>query len=204
MRVKEAIIVEGTYDKIKLDSILSATVITADGFSLFSDKEKKDYIKDLAKKCGIIVFTDSDRAGFLIRNHIKGFVHEGKVLHAYIPDIKGKEKRKSKPSKEGFLGVEGVNPDIIKNAIIASGATVLGEEECKNINPVTLTDFYEDMLCGAKNSRERRIELSKILSLPKRISTHALLAAVNTLYGYEKYKEAVALIDKETKECLEQ
>lgn len=189
MKVKEAIIVEGVYDKIKLDSILDATVVTTDGFKIFKDKEKTEYIKMLAQKTGIAVLTDSDRAGFLIRNHIKNTVGTQNVKHAFIPDIKGKEKRKNAPSKEGLLGVEGVDRDIIVSALLNAGCTVDGENIDVPEKLVTVNDLYSDGFSGGEDSRAKRVQLAEKLGLPKRISTRALLCAINTLCGYEMYQK---------------
>ncbi|MBO4896986.1 MAG: DUF4093 domain-containing protein [Clostridia bacterium] len=185
MKISQAIIVEGTYDKIKLSGVVDALIVTTDGFDIINNKEKLSYIKTLAKTCGIVILTDSDRAGFLIRNHIKGAVSEGQVLNAYIPDVKGKEHRKRKPSKEGFLGVEGLTDEIIKNALISAGCT---EDKPKSAG-ITKTDLYEDGLLGGNDSRNKRIEISEKLGLPGRLSANAFLDALNRLLSYDKYKE---------------
>ena len=185
--MKQSIIVEGTYDKIKLSSIFDANIVTTDGFDIFSNKEKQEYIKKLAKNGGIIVLTDSDRAGFLIRNFIKNIVKEGEVYHAYIPDVEGKEKRKQKPSKEGLLGVEGINGDVIRKAVESAG----GKMDEGEITPVQMSHLYEDGFIGGEDSREKRINLAKKLGVPARISTKALIKAINALGGYDIYKEII-------------
>ena len=121
IKLKEAVIVEGKYDKIKLSSLVDGLIITTDGFGIFKDREKRELIKTLAKKRGIIILTDSDSAGFLIRSHIKGFVSEGEIKNVFIPDVFGKEKRKSAPSKEGKLGVEGMDRELLENALKKAG-----------------------------------------------------------------------------------
>ena len=185
MKISQAVIVEGTYDKIKLSGIVDALVVTTDGFDIINNKEKLSYIKNLAKTCGIVILTDSDRAGFMIRNHIKGAVKEGQVLNAYIPDIEGKEHRKRKPSKEGFLGVEGVSDEIIKNALLSAGCT----EDTPRSAGITKKNLYEDGLLGGHDSRNKRLLISEKLGLPKRLSANAFLDALNKLLSFEEYKK---------------
>lgn len=189
MKIKEAIIVEGVYDKIKLLSCVDALVVTTDGFEIFKDTKKLDYIRRLSKECGIVILTDSDRAGFLIRNFIKGAVNVGRVLNAFIPDIPGKEKRKKSPSKEGFIGVEGIKCDMIVKALLSAGCTADGN--AAGGGTVTLQDFYFDGVAGAENSSLLRECITRELGLPRRISTKELLAAVNLFLDYEKYKKLV-------------
>lgn len=184
MKISQAIIVEGTYDKIKLSGVVDALIVTTDGFDIINNKDKLSYIKKLAGECGIVILTDSDRAGFLIRNHIKGSVKEGQVLNAYIPDIKGKERRKRKPSKEGFLGVEGVTDEIIINALLSAGCT----EDMSKSAGITKNDLYEDGLLGGADSRNKRQLISEKLGLPKRLSANAFLDALNRLLSYEEYR----------------
>ncbi len=193
IKISQAIIVEGTYDKIKLSSIVDATVVKCDGFDIFQNREKQEYIKKLAAERGIIILTDSDRAGFLIRNFIKGFVHEGEVLQAFIPDVLGKEKRKKKPSKEGMLGVEGISPEIILSALQNAGA-----KSDKEYKKVTATHFYEDGLSGGENSAALRRRVAEKIGAPKRISAKELLSAINALGGYEKYLKILEEIQNET------
>jgi len=193
MKITEAIIVEGTYDVIKLKNIVDAIIVKVDGFKLFANDETLEYIRSLAQKTGIVVFTDSDRAGFLIRNYIKSSV-SGRVLHAYIPDITGKEKRKKSPSKEGFLGVEGVSPSVIISALETAGCTIDGAKTLPPSTQVTRGMLYEDGLIGTQQSAQKRRLVAAALSLPSRMSTTALVDALNTLHGYEKYKEALSKI----------
>ena len=192
LKVREAIIVEGIYDKIKLDQIIDAHIITTNGFSIFKDKDTVELIKRIAEKTGIVILTDSDRAGFLIRNYIKQWVPGEYIKHAYIPEIKGKEKRKTMPGKEGILGVEGIKPEIIIEALKKAGCLV---EERDQVNPshkkITKTDLYDDGLIGKKNSKVLRKKLTDKLNLPSRISTNALLQVLNTLYNYEEYKKLI-------------
>ena len=181
-KISEVVIVEGRYDKNTLLQCVDCTVIETSGFGLFNNKEKAALLNRLAKTRGIIVFTDSDSAGFLIRNHIKGIVPSG-VKHAYIPDIYGREKRKRSPSKEGKLGVEGMSPEIIINALRKAGATFIGEI-AENVSKelITKTDFFELGLTGCADSNQRRAALLKKLELPERMTANALLEVVNILY----------------------
>ena len=195
IKLKEAVIVEGKYDKIKLSSLIDGTIITTDGFGIFKDKQKKELIKTLASTNGIIILTDSDSAGFLIRSHIKGFVKDGKITNVYIPDIFGKEKRKTSPSKEGKLGVEGIDITVLKNALERAG---IREKENIGGKPsekkVTKADLFEDGLSGCGNSKQMRQLFLKRLGLPERMSTNDLLKVINSIYSYDRYKEEIALI----------
>lgn len=189
MRIKEAIIVEGKYDKIKLDSILEDTVvIKVDGFGIFKNRETMKLIKRYADERGIVVFTDSDGAGLVIRNHLKSCIDKSKIKHAYIPEIQGKEKRKKTASKEGILGVEGVTREIIEKALKDACCTPLEKEEKRLI---TKTDLFEDGLTGGAGSKEKRLALLKALNLPKNLSSNALLEALNTFTTYEEYKKLI-------------
>lgn len=185
--VKEAIIVEGRYDKIKLSGIVDAPIIETNGFRVFSDKEKQALIRDIAAKRGILVLTDSDGAGFVIRNFLRGAVPRQQIKHCYIPQIEGKERRKPQKSKEGLLGVEGVTDEIIIDAIRKSGATILGEEQ-KQRQEITKADLFELGLTGGENSAQKRQALLKKLNMPTYLSTNALLTALNCLYSLEEIK----------------
>lgn len=187
MHIKETIIVEGTYDKIKLQSIVDANILVTDGFQIFKNKEMQKLMKRLAQTDGIVILTDSDRAGFIIRNFIKSCIAQEKVLHAFIPEIKGKEKRKEKGGKEGLLGVEGIEKELIIKALLQSGVTVLGEEkEAKTIkNTITKVDLYKAGLYGKENSKEKRMAFLKEHDLPQKISPNMLIEVLNTLYRKE-------------------
>ncbi len=195
IKIKEAIIVEGRYDKIKLSSIVDAPIIETNGFRVFSDKEKQNLIRQIANVRGILVLTDSDGAGFVIRNFLRGAVDNSKIKHCYIPQIEGKEKRKSQRSKEGLLGVEGVSDEIIINAIRSSGATVIGEE-VKAENEIKKSDLYILGLTGTENADYNRKALLKYLNLPAYLSTNAMLTALNCLYSFEELKMIVEKINK--------
>ncbi|MBQ1454125.1 MAG: DUF4093 domain-containing protein [Ruminococcus sp.] len=188
--VKEAIIVEGRYDKIKLSGIVDAPIIETNGFRVFSDKEKQALIRDIAAKRGILVLTDSDGAGFVIRNFLRGAVPKEQIKHCYIPQIEGKERRKPQKSKEGLLGVEGVTDEIIIDAIRKSGATILGEEQ-KQRQEITKADLFELGLTGGENSAQKRQALLIKLNMPTYLSTNALLTALNCLYSLEEIKRLI-------------
>ncbi|MEE3428900.1 MAG: DUF4093 domain-containing protein [Ruminococcus sp.] len=192
--VKEAIIVEGRYDKIKLSSIVDTPIIETGGFRVFKDKEKQNLIRNIAKKRGILILTDSDSAGFVIRNFLKGIVPENEIKNAYIPQLKGKEKRKAEPSKEGLLGVEGLSEAFLVKAIQNSGATVLNENKPEVRAEITKGDLYELGLSGRANSAVMREKLLKKLELPTYLTTNALVSALNCLYSLEELKEIIKTI----------
>ncbi len=190
IQVREAVIVEGKYDKIKLSNIIDGLIITTEGFGIFKDKEKQSLIRRLADTRGILILTDSDGAGFVIRNFLKGCVPKEKIKHAYIPDIFGKEKRKDKPSKEGKLGVEGVSEEIIAKAIASSGAECsISEGYVKQRSDITKADLFVYGLSGGEKSSERRDSLKKILGLPSKMSPNLLLDTLNTLMTKEEFAD---------------
>lgn len=192
--VKQPIIVEGKYDKIKLESVVDGLIITTDGFRIYKDKEKMSLIRTFAQKDGVIILTDSDGAGFQIRNHLKSCIKNGRIINIYIPDIFGKEKRKDKPSKEGKLGVEGMDKELLRKAFLDAG--VLSDGETKE--PwLAKTDLFDDGLAGGENSAQLRKMLSEELNLPEHISVNALLEVLNRLYDRETYKKAVNKIKGE-------
>ena len=186
--VKEAIIVEGRYDKIKLSGIVDAPIIETNGFRVFSDKEKQALIRDIAAKRGILVLTDSDGAGFVIRNFLRGAVPKEQIKHFYIPQIEGKEPRKSKGGREGLLGVEGVSDEIIIAAIRKSGAAIIGEEAAFR-GDITKAELCELGLTGGENAAKNRKRLLEHLGLPTYLSTNAMLTAINCLYSFEEFCE---------------
>lgn len=195
IKLKQAVIVEGKYDKIKLQSVVDAVIITTDGFSIYKDKEKMKLIRAFAQKDGVVILTDSDGAGFQIRNHLKSCIGNGKIYNIYIPDIFGKEKRKEKPSKEGKLGVEGIPTEILIAAFEKAGITA---DENAETNPVTREQLFDDGFIGMPNSSEMRKKLIKELSLPERLTTNSLLDVLNSLIGYEEYKKAVIKIKEQS------
>lgn len=189
LKVKEVIIVEGNYDKSKLENLVDGLIVVTDGFMIYKDKKKCQMLRSLAAKNGAIIFTDSDSAGFRIRNYLKNILRGCKVRHAYIPDIKGKEKRKNHHSKEGFLGVEGVGDEIILNSLQNAGFELADPGDEKTITKV---DFFADGLTGTPDSAQKREKLKKKLGLPKNLSANMLLDVLNNLYGYDEYKKTLS------------
>ena len=213
-RISEVIVVEGKYDKNALAQVVDASIVTLDGFAAFHDKEKIAFLRRLAEKRGLIVLTDSDGAGFVLRNFLKGALPSGQVKHAYIPEMQGKERRKRKAGKEGKLGVEGMRPEILLDALRRAGSTfaedggALGDAQpsdslsgnaqnadmvSQNLGgttgdaPITTADFFAWGLSGAENSAERRRTLLKRLALPEKLNARALLDALNLLYSREQF-----------------
>ena len=196
VKIREAIVVEGRYDKNTLSQIVDATILETKGFGLFKDKQQMSLLRQIALKRGLIVFTDSDGAGFVIRNHIKSAI-EGKYLkHAYIPDIPGKERRKAAPGKEGKLGVEGMTPEIILDALRRAGATIEGES-AQPVRNITKQDFMALGLSGGPNSSALRLALLKKLDMPEHMSANAMLQALNLLYTPEELEAQVAALEIE-------
>ena len=190
IKTKEAIVVEGRYDKNTLSQIVDATIFETNGFGIFKDTQKMDLLRRVAEKRGLIVFTDSDGAGFVIRNRIKSCVPAAYLKHAYIPDIYGKERRKAAPGKEGKLGVEGMTREVIYDALRRSGATIEGE----NLPPaaaITKQDLMELGLSGGKDSSAKRQALLKKLNLPEHMSANAMLQALNVLYSRDELFDLV-------------
>ena len=199
LKIKEAIIVEGRYDKIKLSSIVDAPVIETNGFRVFSDKEKQNLIREIARKRGIIILTDSDGAGFVIRNFLKGAVDPALVKHCYIPQIEGKEKRKTQKSGDGYLGVEGVDDELILNAL-KSVTTVEGEQTCPEPKSLTKAELYSMGLTGGKNSAILRKALLNRLGLPSYLSTNAMITALGCLYTPDELRELAASVSEKLNE----
>lgn len=192
LKTDKIIVVEGKYDKIKLSSIIDAVIIETDGFGIFKDKEKQRFIRKLAEKKDIVILTDSDSAGFVIRNFLSGILPKSKIINAYVPDIYGKEKRKDIASKEGKLGVEGIPAEIIKDALQKAGA-VVSEEKDKRL--VTKQDFYSDGLTGGAGSKEKRLKLLKALDLPEKMTANAMIEIINAFMSYDDYKNAINEIE---------
>lgn len=190
IKINEAVIVEGKYDKIKLSGILDTVIIETDGFAIFKDKEKQQLIRFLSEKRGIIIMTDSDSAGFKIRSFINGITKSENIKNVYIPDVYGKEKRKTEMSKEGKLGVEGISTELIMSALQKAGV-FFSENEKQEGREITRTDFFEDGISGRDNSSEIRKNLAKSLGLPERISSSALLKIINSYMTYDEYKNAL-------------
>ena len=190
IKIDKVIIVEGRYDKIKLSSMIDGIIIETEGFGIFKDKDKQKLIRKLAETKGIAILTDSDSAGFVIRNFITSIVPKEYITNVYIPDIYGKEKRKDSPSKEGKLGVEGVSAEILKEAIKKAGIGV-SQSETNERKKITLNDFFDDGLTGDTQSKRKRTDLLKKLDLPERMSTKAMLDILNTFITYDEYKKLV-------------
>ena len=190
IKLDRPIIVEGKYDIIKLSNIIDTLIIKTDGFGIFKDKEKQRLLRRLAGEKGIIVMTDSDSAGFLIRKFITSSVPADKITHVYIPDLYGKEKRKTEMSKEGKLGVEGTPEKIILEALKKAGV-IFSETENSDRRLITNIDLYECGLMGRENSKEKRVKLLKSLALPERMSTSSLIKILNTFVTYDEFTEKV-------------
>ena len=186
IRIKQAILVEGRYDKNTLSQIVDTAIFECSGFGIFKNKEQMDLLRQVAQKRGLIVLTDSDGAGFVIRNHIKSAIDNRYLLHAYIPDVYGKERRKSAPGKEGKIGVEGMTKDVLLEALKRAGAT-FGDAEATVNGNISKQDFMELGLSGGKDSAEKRKNLLMKLGLPERMSANAMLQAVNLLYSKEEF-----------------
>lgn len=194
--VKQAVIVEGKYDKIKLESLIDGVILTTDGFRIFKDKEMQGLIRGLAKTCGIAVLTDSDAAGFHIRAMLSSIAGNcGEIINVYIPDIYGKEKRKPTASAEGKLGVEGMTLETLREAFCRAGITVNGQK-AENPDAIARLDLYEDGLCGGENSVSLRRALYSRLGLPARLSAKAVLPILNQMLTRAEYKEIIAEIAK--------
>lgn len=185
IKIREAIVVEGRYDKNTLSQIVDAPILETSGFGIFKDKKQMALLRQVAEKRGLIVFTDPDGAGFVIRNHIKSAIPARFLKHAYIPDVMGKERRKRAPGKEGKLGVEGMRPEVIIDALRKAGATVEGEN-CPASRGITKQDLVELGLSGGTNSAEKRLVLLKKLDLPEHMSANAMLQALNLLYDLDE------------------
>ena len=188
VKIREAIVVEGRYDKNTLSQIVDAPILETAGFGIFKDKKQMALLRQVAEKRGLIVFTDSDGAGFVIRNHIKSAIPGKYLKHAFTPDILGKERRKTAPGKEGKLGVEGMTKDIILDALRRAGATIEGEEGSSS-HQITKQDLMALGLSGGPDSSARRLALLKKLNLPEHMSANAMLQALNLLYSLEELQE---------------
>lgn len=193
VKIREAIVVEGRYDKNTLAQIVDAPILETAGFGIFKNKEQMDLLRRVAKERGLIVFTDSDGAGFVIRNRIKSAIPASQLKHAYIPDIYGKEKRKSAPGKEGKLGVEGMRPEVILEALRRAGAT-FEEEPVQSVPPreITKQDLMDLGLSGSPDAGERRKKLLKACRFPEHMSANAMLQALNLLYTLEEVQDLVS------------
>lgn len=189
IHLKEAVIVEGKYDKIKLKNFIDAEIITTDGFGIFKNKEKVNMLRRIAEKRGIIILTDSDSAGFLIRGHLTSVIDPKLIKNVFVPEIKGKERRKEKASAQGLLGVEGLSEEIIIESLKKAG--VGADKKTQETPKITSTDLFNLGLSGGDNSREQREKLLKSLDLPVGMSTKQMLTALNSLYSLEELEKTM-------------
>lgn len=191
IKIREAIVVEGRYDKNTLSQIVDAPIFETSGFGIVKDKAQLSLLRKVADSRGLIVFTDSDGAGFVIRNFLKGAIPAHQLKHAYIPDIYGKERRKSAPGKEGKLGVEGMRPEVIVDALRSAGATIEGESATHTTGNISKQDLMELGLSGGQDSSQKRKQLLKKLQLPEHMSSNAMLQALNLLIDLEGLQQLV-------------
>lgn len=191
VKIREAIVVEGRYDKNTLSQIVDAPILETNGFGIMNDAEHLALLRKVAALRGLIVFTDSDGAGFVIRNYLKGAIPSQLLKHAYIPDITGKERRKAKPGKEGKLGVEGMTPEIILDCLRRAGATFEDVPNQSCDGQITKTDLYFMGLSGSPDSKAKRVALLKKLDLPEYMSSNAMLQALNLLYNRDELHRLV-------------
>ncbi len=196
VKIKEAIVVEGRYDRNTLSQIVDAAIFETNGFGIFKNKEQMALLRTVAQKRGLIVLTDSDGAGFVIRNHLKSAIPGAYLKHAYIPDIAGKEKRKAAPGKEGKLGVEGMRPEVILEALRACGATFDDETQDGSRTAITKQDFVELGLSGGTGSSVKRLCVQKAMNLPEHMSANALLQALNLLMTADELRNLVTTLEK--------
>lgn len=192
IKIREAIVVEGRYDKNTLSQIVDAPILETSGFGIMKDKAQLEFLRRIASQRGLIIFTDSDGAGFQIRNFLKSAIPSEQLKHAYIPDIAGKERRKAAPGKEGKLGVEGMTPRVILAALERAGATIEGQSTQRSFGSITKQDMMELGLSGGRDSSARRLALLKRLELPEHMSTNALLQALNLLYTKQALEQLLA------------
>ena len=185
IKLCQAIVVEGRYDKNTLAQIVDAPIIETGGFGVMHDRELLAFLRQVAEKRGLIILTDSDGAGFVIRNYLKGALPKEHVLHAYIPDIRGKERRKAQPGKEGKLGVEGMRPEVLLTSLKNAGAET--EETSQPTPKITKTDLFLAGLSGGRQSADRRRQLQKLLHLPEHLGSNAFLDALNLLMTREEF-----------------
>ena len=195
IKIQEAIVVEGRYDKNTLSQIVDAPIFQTDGFGVMNQKEQLSLLRRVAEKRGLIILTDSDGAGFVIRNYLKSAIPSNLLKHAYIPDIAGKERRKNTAGKEGKLGVEGMTPEVLLDCLKRAGATIQGEENVLHVGLITKTDLCEFGLSGGAGSKEKRLKLLKRMNMPEHMSSNAMLQAINLLYTKEELKELLQQLE---------
>lgn len=196
LKIREAIIVEGRYDKNTLRQIVDAPILETSGFGIFNDREQLALLRAVAETRGLIVLTDSDGAGFVIRRYLRGAINPALVKHAYIPDIAGKERRKASRSKEGKLGVEGMCPEVLIEALRRAGATIEGETPRRSMGEITKADLYAAGLSGGPGSAEKRKRLLRALKLPERMSANAMLEALNALMSRDQFLQLLTVVSE--------
>lgn len=196
LKIREAIIVEGRYDKNTLRQIVDAPILETSGFGIFNDREQLALLRAVAETRGLIVLTDSDGAGFVIRRYLRGAINPTLVKHAYIPDIEGKERRKASRSKEGKLGVEGMCPEVLIEALRRAGATIEGETPRRSMGEITKADLYAAGLSGGPGSAEKRKRLLRALKLPERMSANAMLEALNALMSRDQFLQLLTAVSE--------
>ena len=195
IKIREAIVVEGRYDKNTLSQIVDAPILETSGFGIMKNKEQLKLLRQVAEKRGLIILTDSDGAGFVIRNYLKSAIEPQFLKHAYIPDIPGKERRKTAPGKEGKLGVEGMTPQVIEDCLRRAGATVAGEEALHQGTGITKMDMFNLGLSGGPDSKARRLALLKALELPEHMSSNGLLQVLNLLYTKDELYKLMDVLE---------
>lgn len=206
LKIKEAIVVEGRYDKNTLSQMVDAVILETSGFGIFKNEKKLALFRKIAEECGLIILTDSDGAGFVIRNFLKGAINPAYVKHAYIPDVYGKEKRKKQGGKEGKKGVEGMRPEVLEASLRRCGATVLASDSGQTLplspksTPITKAHFCRDGLSGGADAASNRQKLIGHLDLPEHLTANALLTVLNTLFSYEEYTHMIAQLIKKSEE----
>lgn len=198
IRIREAIVVEGRYDANTLRQLVDAPVFETGGFGVFNDRERLELLRLAAQKRGLIILTDSDGAGFVIRRYLSGAIDPKLVKHAYIPDVYGKERRKRTASKEGKLGVEGMRPEVLEQALRRAGATIEGETPVRASGGITKADLFAAGLSGKPESRDKRAALLQKLGLPARMSPNAMLRALELLYTREEFRSIYVHEEEQT------
>ena len=193
IKIDRVVVVEGKYDKIRLSALIDGVILETEGFGIFKNKEKMAQLRDMARRFGLLVLTDSDAAGFNIRGYLNGCIPPEQIRHAYIPDILGKERRKKTASAEGKLGVEGMSTEILRRALEDAGVLEEGST-APSSEPITLSDLYEDGIVGGEASREKRLRLLASYGLPGRLSTSALLKVLQRITTRQEYKERVSTL----------
>lgn len=193
IRLDRPVIVEGKYDKIALENVVDALIITTDGFRVFKNREKCDLIRQLARKNGVIIMTDSDSAGAVIRSYLKKIISDCEIINVYVPELRGKERRKAKPSKSGLIGVEGMSPEIIEEALKRSGVFSVKKE---NGRKITKTDMFVLGLSGREDSSLKRKDFLRFLGLPESLSSSAMLDVLNNMLTADEFYEKAELWNK--------